>query len=73
MGFDAKNVVVGGVPSQTHSTKVNATPPPTQELSQSELEFLILLLKDSNFRGEQVEMLYHLVLKLQHQYTNLKK
>jgi hypothetical protein len=41
-------------------------------LSKSELEFLLLLIKDSTFKGIQVEDVYNTVYKLQKQYTNIK-
>jgi len=37
-------------------------------LSKQEIEFLLLLIKDANFKGEHVELLYSLVYKLQQQY-----
>jgi len=46
-------------------------------LTKQELEILLGTLKNSNFKGEVVEILYNLVLKLQNGYlsfpsTNLK-
>jgi hypothetical protein len=41
-------------------------------LSKSEIEFLLLLIKDSTFKGIQVEDVYNTVYKLQKQYTNIK-
>lgn len=41
-------------------------------LSKQEIEFLLILLKDSTFRGEHVEILYSLVYKLQKQHQNIK-
>jgi len=40
------------------------------QLSQQELEYLLTILKNVNLRGEQVEMFYELVLKLQKQYLD---
>ena len=37
-------------------------------LSKQEIEFLLILIKDANFKGEHVELLYSLVYKLQQQY-----
>lgn len=39
-------------------------------LQKQELEFLLSLIKHSNFRGDQLEILYNIVIKLQNQYTN---
>jgi hypothetical protein len=41
-------------------------------LSKSEIEFVLLLIKDSTFKGIQVEDVYNTVYKLQKQYTNIK-
>jgi hypothetical protein len=37
-------------------------------LTQSELEFILALIKNSVFKGEQLEELYTIVYKLQNQY-----
>jgi len=42
----------------------------TNKLNQQELEYLLTILKNVNLRGEQVEMFYELVLKLQKQYLD---
>lgn len=41
------------------------------QLSKQEIEYLLLLIKETSFKGEDVELLYNLVLKLQRQYINL--
>lgn len=43
----------------------------TNRLTTSELEFLLILIKNSNFKGEQLELIYNIVLKLQEQYIHL--
>lgn len=40
------------------------------ELSKRETEFLLHLIKNSQFKGEDVELLYNLVLKVQKIYIN---
>jgi hypothetical protein len=42
-------------------------------LTKQELEFLLVLIKQSSFQGESLENLYNLVLKLQQQYLSLDK
>jgi hypothetical protein len=37
-------------------------------LTQTELEFVLALIKNSVFKGEQLEELYTIVYKLQNQY-----
>jgi hypothetical protein len=36
------------------------------------LEFLLLLIKNSNFKGEQIETIYNAAIKLQQQYIELQ-
>jgi hypothetical protein len=40
-------------------------------LTQSDIELLLSLIKNSTFRGEQLESLYTIVYKLQNQYLEL--
>jgi len=40
-------------------------------LEKHEIEFILLLIKESNFKGEYIELLYTIAYKLQQQY--LKK
>ena len=37
-------------------------------LNKPELEYLLLLIKESTFKGAELEQLYNLVYKLQQQY-----
>ena len=46
-----------------------STPPTHDELTTHELEFLLLLIKQSTFRGENVELVYNTALKLQSQHS----
>jgi hypothetical protein len=68
MGFNANNVNV-----------VNATntPPVSNsksiELSKQEIEFLLALIKNSNFSGSVIEILYNTTYKLQEQHKKLNK
>lgn len=40
------------------------------QLTKAELELLLIIIKESTFKGEHVESLYNLVFKLQQQYLN---
>lgn len=55
------------------SKLVNTTPTNQNQLTREELEFLLYVLKSTNIVGEQVEMFYNLVLKLQNQYVEQTK
>lgn len=39
-------------------------------LTKQELEFLLVLIKEVTFKGENVELLYTIVNKIQQQYLN---
>jgi hypothetical protein len=43
------------------------------QLNTSELQLVLSLLKQSSIKGEQVELFYNLVLKLQNQFISLSK
>jgi hypothetical protein len=44
----------------------------SQELSKQELEFLIRMIGDSNFKGKDLMFIYSLVEKLQNKYVETK-
>jgi hypothetical protein len=73
MSFSAANIIVGGskieVETPTPSSTNNST---TLELTDKELELLLLTIKNGLFRGEYVETVYNLTLKLQKQLVDLK-
>lgn len=48
-------------------------PTDANDLSIQEVEFLLNALKSTTIVGEQLEMFYNLVVKLQNQYTELQK
>ena len=70
MGFFSKNVVIengeNNLPSNI-SPEVIAS----NQLSKQEIELLLSLIKQTTFKGEHIETLYNLVLKLQNQYVSL--
>ena len=57
-----------------NQNKTNPAPSTGQDysLSKSDLEYLLLLIKDSTFKGVEIERLYNLVYKLQQQYLDNK-
>jgi hypothetical protein len=73
MSFTAANIIVGGTKVEVETP----TPSPTNdsttlELTDKELELLLLTIKNGLFRGEYVETVYNLTLKLQKQLVDLK-
>ena len=52
--------------------RAKEAPTPVAQLSLSEIEFLLTLIKDSNFKGEKLETVYNTAFKLQQQYIGLQ-
>ena len=42
-------------------------------LTREEVEILLITVRDTTFKGENVERVYNLILKLQQYYTNITK
>ena len=65
MGLKTKNLVVGG--------KKKKSEPPTidVDLTSKQLEFLLVTIKNSLFKGEYVEICYNITLKLQEKYQEM--
>jgi len=41
-------------------------------LEKQEIEFILNTIKESTFKGKDLDMLYKVVVKLQNQYVNIK-
>lgn len=52
--------------------RAKEAPQPVAQLNSSEIEFLLTLIKNSNFKGKSLEVVYGTVVKLQHQYIALQ-
>ena len=71
MSFKAGNVKVRG---ESQKQDISSTPSETTqiELSERELEFILVTIKNGLFKGEYVETLYNLTLKLQKHFVHLR-
>lgn len=67
MGLNLANLIVGNKQEQ------QKTPLSSEQLTTSEIEVLLSLIKRSTFLGEDIENLYNLVIKLQKQYIEQTK
>jgi hypothetical protein len=65
MGFQATNVNVAGSDLTALANK--------HDLTKEEIEFILVLIKNSNFKGDMIEVVYNLVIKLQNRYKQLNK
>jgi hypothetical protein len=76
MSFTATNIIVGDSTVKTESppsiSPYIPTPSTHLELTDKELEILMLTIKNGLFKGEYVEIIYHLTLKLQKHLVDLK-
>ena len=46
---------------------------PKNSLDKQELSIILNLVKETSFKGEDIEIMYNLILKLQDQYFSLEK
>jgi hypothetical protein len=70
MGFNLKQVVVAG---ETASLTDAGKTVKSSDLSKEELEYLLILLKNADLKGHQIEMFYSMIIKLQNQYILVNK
>ena len=68
-----RKLVMGLIDKITPKVNVNPPAPAPDQLNAQELEFLLLMMKQSTFKGEIVEVVYNLVSKLQNQYVKQTK
>lgn len=73
MAFNASKInteIKKEEPSKAPLSILN-TEPITLEFEKDEIEVLLLMIKESHFKGEHVEKIYRLVYKLQECYKQL--
>jgi hypothetical protein len=58
--------------STKKAQETSAPSPKELQLTKGEVEAMLTMIKASNFKGEQVEDVFNLVLKLQEYYIALK-
>jgi hypothetical protein len=66
MAFNAKNVITNNKVEEPSNA-----PLPALQLTKAEIETLLMMIKESNFKGEHVQKVFELVLKLQNYYSKL--
>ncbi len=69
MGFKSNKVEIKGVSTDQVGTPITHN----IELTEKEIEFLLITIKNSLFKGEYVEICYNTTLKLQKKYKELNK
>jgi len=71
MAFKAGNLELGGKTQKKESSSSDFSTTKV-ELSEKELEFILVTIKNGLFKGEYVEILYNLTLKLQKHFVDLR-
>jgi len=66
MAFTAKNIIL----DKKVEEPLNASLPNLQ-LTKGEVETLLMMVKEAHFKGEHVQKVYELIIKLQNYYTKL--
>jgi hypothetical protein len=66
MGFSAKNIEINNKPEEPSKAPLRSL-----NLSKTEVETLLLMVKEAHFKGEHVQKVYELVIKLQNYYSQL--
>lgn len=61
-----------GLKEKTKPTQTPTTNTPLPTLNKEELETLLFMIKNSTFKGEDIQSIYHLTTKLQQLYLNQK-
>ena len=70
MGFFSSNSVVQNTPETVTPPIVDNV---NNNLSKEEISLILDIIRQTTFKGENIEPLYNLVLKLQNQYLSLDK
>jgi hypothetical protein len=68
MALNAKNIAIITNDNLVEEPKVSV---PLPFFNKTELEIILSLIKDSHFKGENVQNIYNLVLKIQEYYVKL--
>jgi len=67
--INIKKVIMGLIDKiQNRGNQPKVDSPALIELNKNETEFLLSLIKNTTFKGEHIELLYNLTLKLQKLY-----
>jgi hypothetical protein len=69
MAFNSKFTTTNNVKEEPQKAPLSSS---ALDLTREEIEVILITIKDSTFRGEHVEKVYNLVLKLQQYYVSIK-
>lgn len=74
MAFSSKHINSNNNREESSTTPLLSTPKEQSlSLTKEEVEVLLIIVKDATFKGESVERIYNLILKLQQYYTTITR
>ena len=74
MAFSSKHINTSDNREESSTTPLLSTPKEQSlSLTKEEVEVLLIIVKDATFKGESVERIYNLILKLQQYYTTITR
>ena len=66
--INLKNVIHRGAPVQTEAPSTSSTP-----FTEDEVKLLLMMVRQSTFKGDTIESVYNLVNKLQTMYNEISE
>ena len=67
MAFNTKNIEFGNKVEEPSNAPLHQS----LQLDKAEVETLLMMVKEAHFKGEHVQKVYELVVKLQNYYSKL--
>ena len=73
MAFTSKHITNNKEEEPSKAPLFSVQEGPSLSLSREEIEILLVTIRDTTFRGENIEKVYNLIFKLQQYYTIITK
>lgn len=74
MAFSSKHINNNSNREESSTTPLLSTPKEQSlNLTKEEVEVILIIVRDATFKGESIEKVYNLILKLQQYYTAITR
>jgi hypothetical protein len=74
MAFSSKHINNTNNREESSTTPLLSTPKEQSlNLTKEEVEAILIIVRDATFKGESIERVYNLILKLQQYYTTITR
>ena len=73
MAFESKHINNRKEEESSKTPPFSTSKEQSLNLTREEVEILLITVRDATFKGENVERIYNLILKLQQYYTTITK